>query len=237
MKRGVPPTARKARTGELTPPGMTRWARSKGGRRWLVSVDTARTLPWSARGAGRLVGVFGGASGGPRPRRLSSPGGRPRRSGRARCCPCRGGSPRPGSGRGRPAPRRRRPAVRCRRPAARPARRPACRRRRRSGVEALELLARERALRRGQHVVDELLAALGWQHHAGDQHVARAVFAGGHRQLARRGRALAVPVGQQEVGQRLVVAHQHLGGRQDQLAEGVQVGLLLVFVEPDRLGR
>ena len=28
MKRGVPPTARKARTGEFTPPGMTRWARS-----------------------------------------------------------------------------------------------------------------------------------------------------------------------------------------------------------------
>src|SRR6185295_11570270 len=28
MKRGVPPTARKARTGELTPPGMTRAARS-----------------------------------------------------------------------------------------------------------------------------------------------------------------------------------------------------------------
>src|SRR5437868_6637976 len=29
MKRGVPPTARKARTGELTPPGMTFWARAK----------------------------------------------------------------------------------------------------------------------------------------------------------------------------------------------------------------
>jgi hypothetical protein len=28
MKRGVPPTARKARTGELTPPGMTALARS-----------------------------------------------------------------------------------------------------------------------------------------------------------------------------------------------------------------
>jgi hypothetical protein len=28
-KRGVPPTERKARTGELTPPGMVRWARSK----------------------------------------------------------------------------------------------------------------------------------------------------------------------------------------------------------------
>jgi hypothetical protein len=26
-KRGVPPTERKARTGELTPPGMLRWAR------------------------------------------------------------------------------------------------------------------------------------------------------------------------------------------------------------------
>ncbi len=29
MKRGVPPTARKARTGEFTPPGVTRDARSK----------------------------------------------------------------------------------------------------------------------------------------------------------------------------------------------------------------
>src|SRR5690606_28525029 len=29
MKRGVPPTERKARTGELTPPGMLRQARSK----------------------------------------------------------------------------------------------------------------------------------------------------------------------------------------------------------------
>ena len=28
MKRGVPPTARNARTGELTPPGVTRGARS-----------------------------------------------------------------------------------------------------------------------------------------------------------------------------------------------------------------
>lgn len=28
MNRGVPPTARKARTGEFTPPGITRWARS-----------------------------------------------------------------------------------------------------------------------------------------------------------------------------------------------------------------
>src|SRR4051794_3384850 len=42
MKRGVPPTARNARTGELTPPGITRWARSK--RDWLFmrSVDVAR---------------------------------------------------------------------------------------------------------------------------------------------------------------------------------------------------
>ena len=104
------------------------------------------------------------------------------------------------------------------------------------GVEALELLAGERALRRRQHVVDELFVALGGQHHAGDEHVARAVFAGGHRQLARRRRALAVPVGQQEVGQRLVVAHQHLGGRQDQLAKGVEIGLQLVLVEPAQGG-
>ena len=29
MNRGVPPTPRKARTGELTPPGVTFWARAK----------------------------------------------------------------------------------------------------------------------------------------------------------------------------------------------------------------
>ena len=28
MNRGVPPTARNARTGEFTPPGITRWARA-----------------------------------------------------------------------------------------------------------------------------------------------------------------------------------------------------------------
>src|SRR5438552_4396878 len=38
MKRGVPPTARKARTGELTPPGITRCARAKSSS----LVDTAR---------------------------------------------------------------------------------------------------------------------------------------------------------------------------------------------------
>src|ERR671913_554020 len=29
MKRGVPPTERKARTGKFTPPGITNWARAK----------------------------------------------------------------------------------------------------------------------------------------------------------------------------------------------------------------
>src|ERR1700748_3008102 len=38
MKRGVPPTARNARTGEFTPPGMTFWARSNS----CSLVDTAR---------------------------------------------------------------------------------------------------------------------------------------------------------------------------------------------------
>ena len=36
MNRGVPPTALKARTGELTPPGVTRWARSNQRGRRLV---------------------------------------------------------------------------------------------------------------------------------------------------------------------------------------------------------
>src|SRR6478735_7013028 len=57
MKRGVPPTARKARTGELTPPGITRCARSNSS----ALVDTARAS--DARGLVRqgLLGAFPGA--------------------------------------------------------------------------------------------------------------------------------------------------------------------------------
>ncbi len=42
MKRGVPPTALNALTGEFTPPGVTRWARSNQSAEWGVG-----------RGAGR----------------------------------------------------------------------------------------------------------------------------------------------------------------------------------------
>ena len=220
MKRGVPPTARKARTGELTPPGMTRWARSNSAALVVGLVDTAAGSLGARR---RRPAASASAAAASSP---SSAGGRPRRSGRARRCPCPGGSPRPGSGRGRPAPRRRRPAARCRRPAARPARRPACRRRRRSAASKRSNFSPVSAPCGDASTLSmNCSLPLDGQHHAGDQHEARAVLAGGHRQLARRGRALAVPVGQQEVGQRLVVAHQHFGGRQDQLAEGVQVGL------------
>src|SRR6185369_14898895 len=36
MNRGVPPTARNARTGELTPPGIDFWARSKSSALFMV---------------------------------------------------------------------------------------------------------------------------------------------------------------------------------------------------------
>src|SRR5512144_1060416 len=54
MKRGVPPTARNARTGELTPPGMTFWARSN--RDWLLidSMDVS-----GARGRAFFRAAFG----------------------------------------------------------------------------------------------------------------------------------------------------------------------------------
>ena len=104
------------------------------------------------------------------------------------------------------------------------------------GLEHLELLAREGALRRGEDVVDELPRALGRQHHARDQHVARAVLRRRDGELARRGRAVGVPVGEQEIGERLVVPDQHFRGRQDQLAEGVEVRGLVVLVDP-REGR
>src|SRR5260221_9651074 len=68
MKRGVPPTARNARTGEFTPPGMTFWARSKSCALVLRLVDMARTFGWRAVvgfafGAGLFVAFFTGRQG------------------------------------------------------------------------------------------------------------------------------------------------------------------------------
>src|SRR4029079_7951937 len=58
MKRGVPPTARNARTGELTPPGITRCARAKScalrSPAASPSVDMARALGGACR-----LGVLG----------------------------------------------------------------------------------------------------------------------------------------------------------------------------------
>src|SRR5262245_50473350 len=54
MNRGVPPTARNARTGELTPPGITRCARSNSV--WLASLIghpsrcALRYSPWQRTG-------------------------------------------------------------------------------------------------------------------------------------------------------------------------------------------
>jgi hypothetical protein len=45
MKRGVPPTARKARTGEFTPPGVTERARSK--RAALAGAGSSLTCSFS----------------------------------------------------------------------------------------------------------------------------------------------------------------------------------------------
>src|SRR4051812_13757480 len=57
MKRGVPPTARNARTGELTPPGITRWARAN--RMALRSLDASPASVDMARALGG-AGVLGG---------------------------------------------------------------------------------------------------------------------------------------------------------------------------------
>src|SRR5262245_16480344 len=60
MKRGVPPTARKARTGELTPPGMTRCARSNRLSLLIAgwSVDVARARRVAFPGAAFRAGLF-----------------------------------------------------------------------------------------------------------------------------------------------------------------------------------
>src|SRR5689334_15459421 len=59
MKRGVPPTALKARTGELTPPGMTARARSK--RRWLLSMSMVMNSMAGVVGWQGEVGGYVGA--------------------------------------------------------------------------------------------------------------------------------------------------------------------------------
>ncbi len=50
MNRGVPPTALNARTGEFTPPGVTRWAR------WNQSADS----PVAGAFAGEVEAAGGG---------------------------------------------------------------------------------------------------------------------------------------------------------------------------------
>src|SRR5262245_52706251 len=56
MKRGVPPTPLKARTGECTPPGDTRFERVKSESDWLMSgqpfARMARAVADDHRGAG-----------------------------------------------------------------------------------------------------------------------------------------------------------------------------------------
>ena len=156
MKRGVPPTARKARTGELTPPGMTRWARSNRPLRWW---SWQRRRPRSVLGfVGRTVGPGSGAS--PASSSPSSAGGRAQKKRSGTTLPMPGRKPRvqalveegqrladgglqlAAGGQQRGQRRRQRVAGADE-----------------GGVEALELLAGDRALRRGQHVVDELLRA------------------------------------------------------------------------------
>src|SRR5690349_22700488 len=64
MKRGVPPTARNARTGEFTPPGMSAFARSKSCSLRSVlgvmggHVDDLQCLRFFLRELARLV-AFG----------------------------------------------------------------------------------------------------------------------------------------------------------------------------------
>ena len=201
MKRGVPPTARKARTGELTPPGMTRRARSNSAS---LVIDRARSPRRRAQWTWR--GFFGAATA------SASPGGRASSPGSPSSSPSPGRAQKKRSGTTLPMPGRKpassawsrkasaSPTAACSSTPVASSAASAGRERLagadEGGLEALELLARDRALRRGEHVVEELVG----QGHARDEHVARAVLVGGDGELARRRRPLAVPVGQEEVG-------------------------------------
>src|ERR1700741_4856309 len=62
MKRGVPPTARNARTGEFTPPGIRSWARMNRVSE-LVIIDGVRKRA-SVSGFGRAVSSCAACEGG-----------------------------------------------------------------------------------------------------------------------------------------------------------------------------
>jgi hypothetical protein len=77
------------------------------------------------------------------------------------------------------------------------------------GFEALEFLAAQHRLRRGQHVVQELVR----QRDARDERVGHAHGRGRLRDVASGGTALAAPLRQQPSPQRAVVSYQHGGLR------------------------
>jgi hypothetical protein len=56
MKRGVPPTARNARTGEFTPPGITRWARSNNSAEIGASLTSLSLQPDGQQGVTGTAG-------------------------------------------------------------------------------------------------------------------------------------------------------------------------------------
>jgi hypothetical protein len=55
MNRGVPPTALNARTGEFTPPGVTRCARSNQSADWLVAGAVTGLVKGSVEPTGWVV--------------------------------------------------------------------------------------------------------------------------------------------------------------------------------------
>ena len=241
MKRGVPPTARKARTGEFTPPGMTlqRFLSNRAcafvRHRGVVSGHGAGSsaIRWPRRRPRRSIRLRrarrlrlprpSSPSGGMRPEEtvghhVAHAGAKARVEGLVEEGQglAHGGVQLDAGGQeGRERGRERVTGTD------------------EGGFEALELLAGDGALRVGENVVEELVR----KGHARHEHVARAVLGRCHGDLARRRRALAAPLGQQEIGQRLVAADEHLGLWQHQVAECFEIGLLIVFFDPREIGQ
>src|SRR4051812_21965146 len=145
-KRGVPPTARKARTGELTPPGMMRRARANSC--WLRSVlGVMRGHVQDLEGLGFFVGEFLGLALRLGPEQAG--GGHVAHAGaKARIEAAIQVGEGFGGGRGQ---------VAAAGDQGREGRRQRVAGAGKDGFEALELLVAQDRLWRGQHVVDELV--------------------------------------------------------------------------------
>ena len=100
-----------------------------------------------------------------------------------------------------------------------------------NSFEALKFFAVKNGFRRRENIVDKLV----WRRNAGHQHIRHADACSGLGDVAWRRVSLAGPVRQQPAPQATVVANQHCGLRQQELAKRILVAFNFAVVPPRQI--